>query len=297
MSKVYSIVQDKIVKEIEEAIENGGTVPWRKPWKGGLPKNFITKKPYRGINLLLLDGGSYLTFKQIKELQKKNPEIKLRKGSQSHIVVFWKFVEKENEETNEEEVIPVFRYYRVFSVADVDGIEEEQTYFENEPIEDAERLIEAYKQEVSIRILTGSGRAYYTPLMDKITMPARTQFPEVEEYYSTIFHEMIHSTGHKKRLNRFTNEDQTIFGSESYSKEELVAEIGSNMILSTLGIENPKQQENTIAYLYGWLTAIKKDAKLIVHAAQHAQKAADFILEFGEEKKEWNPTSKVATSA
>lgn len=285
MSKVYEIVQDKIIKEIEEAIANGGTAPWRKPWKGGIPKNFISKKPYRGINLLLLDGGSYITFNQIKDLQKKNPEIKLKKGSKSHMIVFWNFVEKENDD-GEEEKIPFLKYYRVFAVSDVEGIKEEEINFEHEPIEDAEKLVEAYKVEVPINVQKGSGRAYYTPALDKITVPDKSQFPELEEYYSTLFHEMVHSTGHTSRLNRFTNDDQTIFGSESYSKEELVAEVGSNMILAILGIENEEQQENSISYLYGWLTKIKEDPKLIVHAAQQAQKAADFILEFHEGKGE-----------
>lgn len=276
MSKVYQIVQDKIVAQIEEAIANGGTAPWRKPWKGGVPKNFITKRPYRGINLLLLDGGSYVTWNQICDLKKKNKDVKLKKGSKSQIVVFWNFIEKENDQ-GEEEKIPFLRYYRVFSISDVDGIEEEQINFEHEPIERAELLVEEYKNECPIHIVKGSGRAYYRPGDDSITVPDKSQFPELEEYYSTLFHEMVHSTGHITRLKRFTDDDQTIFGSESYSKEELVAEIGSNMLLSMLGIESESQQKNSVAYLYSWLTKIKEDPKLIVHAAQQAQKAVDFI--------------------
>ena len=285
MSKVYQMVQEKFVKKIEEAIENGGTAPWRKPWKGGLPKNYITKKPYRGINLMMLESGSYLTFNQIKDLSKKNPKIKLRKGSKSHIVVFWNFIEKLDSE-DEDDKFPLLRYYRVFSIADVDGIEEDSVDFETDPIEQAEELIEAYGEECEIRIQDGSGRAYYTPMLDRITMPSRRQFPKVEEYYSTFFHEMIHSTGHESRLKRFENPDQLIFGSQSYSKEELVAEIGSNMILSVLGIEDESQQENSVAYLYGWLSKIKEDPKLITHAAQQAQKSCDFLLDFVSEATE-----------
>lgn len=285
MSKVYEMVQEKFVKKIEEAIENGGTAPWRKPWKGGLPKNYITKKPYRGINLMMLESGSYLTFKQIKDLSKKNPKIKLRKGSKSEMVVFWNFIEKPNAE-DEEDKYPLLKYYRVFSVADVDGIEEDEVNFETDPIEEAEKLIKAYGEECKLRIQDGSGAAYYSPMMDSITMPSRRQFPKVEEYYSTFFHEMIHSTGHESRLKRFENPEQTMFGSESYSKEELVAEIGSNMILSSLGIEDESQQENSVAYLYGWLSKIKEDPKLITHAAQQAQKASDYLLDFVSEVTE-----------
>lgn len=287
MSKVYEIVQEKIVKQIEEAIENGGTVPWRKPWKGGIPRNFITKKNYRGINLMMLEGGSYLTFNQIKDLYKKNKNVKLRKGSKSHVVVFWKFNDRVQDEDTDEENNrgPIFKYYRVFSVRDVDGIEDDTANFENEPIENAESLVKNYGEEVKIHVQT-SNKAYYTPTLDYIVVPKLNQYENPNEFYSTLFHEMVHSTGHKSRLDRFDGSDSSIFGSESYSKEELVAEIGSNMILSILGIEDEKQQENSVAYLYGWLSKIKEDPKLITSAAQKAQKAADFILEFQEGNEE-----------
>lgn len=102
MSKVYEYVQQKIIDAIEVAIEEGGTVPWRKPWKNGVPRNYITKDPYRGINLLLLDGGSYLTYKQLQDLRKKDKNIKLRKGSKQHPVYFWKVVDKSSDESEEE---------------------------------------------------------------------------------------------------------------------------------------------------------------------------------------------------
>lgn len=287
MSKVYSIVQDRIIKEIEEAIKNGGTAPWHKPWKGGLPKNYITKKQYRGVNLLLLQqGGNYLTFKQIQDLHKKNPEIKLKKGSKSEIVVFWSFVEKQSENNEEEnEKYPIFRYYNVFHESCVEGLEEEEEeLFDNDPIEEAEKVVNAYKKECEINIQK-SNRAYYVPSQDKIVCPILKQFNDAEFFYGVLFHEMIHSTGHKNRLGRFSETEQHIFGSESYSKEELIAEIGSSMLLSMIGIESKKQQENTTAYLYGWLSQIKKDVSLITTASQQAQKACDYILEFSNDSK------------
>lgn len=287
MSKVYEIVQDKIIKAMEEAIENGGTAPWRKPWVGGIPKNYLTKKHYRGINLLLLGGGSYLTLKQIKELAKKDPKIKLKKGSKSEMVVFWSFVDKKDKEKDSEEdnSYAILRYYKVFHISNVEGIEEEETQvFEHEPIDRAELLLNKYKEEVSISVQK-SNKAYYVPALDKIVLPELNQFERSEEFYSTAFHEIVHSTGHESRLSRFHSSDQVNFGSDSYSKEELVAEIGSNMILSSLCIENEQQQENSVSYLYGWLKAIKKDPKLITLASQKAQKAADYILAFIEEKE------------
>jgi antirestriction protein ArdC len=281
MSKVYQIAQDKIISQLEEAIKNNGTAPWRKPWVGGMPKNYVTKKPYRGINLMVLEGGSYLTFKQITDLQKKNKEIKLKKGSKSHTVFFWQF--NQNETDDENKYGPIFKFYRVFSVSDVEGIEEDVVNFGNQQIENAEDLIKNFNEEVKI-IQKFSDRAYYSPTSDHIVMPELKQFENPNEFYSTMFHEMIHSTGHKSRLNRFDGTTDSIFGNESYSKEELVAEIGSNMILSMMGIEDESQQENSISYLYGWLQKIKEDPKLITNAAQKSQKAADYILEFQEEK-------------
>lgn len=288
MSKVYEIVQDKIVKAIEEAIENGGTAPWRKPWVGGIPKNYKTRKPYRGINLLLLGGGSYLTFKQIKELGKKDPKIKLKKGSKAEMVVFWNFIDKKEEDSEEDSSYAILKYYNVFHVSNVEGIEEETHVFDHEPIEKAEQLINNYKVEVPISIQEGSNQAYYVPATDRIVLPALNQFTKAEEFYSTAFHEMVHSTGLETRLNRFKAGDQVKFGSKDYSKEELVAEIGANMILSVLGIEDEKQAENSITYLHAWLKKIKEEPKLITLAAQKAQKASDYILDFNflEEEEE-----------
>ena len=286
MSKVYEYVQDRIIRALEEAIENGGPAPWRKPWKGGMPKNYITKIPYQGINLLLLEGGSYLTFKQIQELQRKNPEVKLKKGSKSYKIYFWKPVERGEDEESEkdrEKDRPnfIFRYYNVFHASDVDGIADDTADFINDPIESAERVVSAYKRECQINIKVGSDRAYYNPTLDSITVPSINQYENVTEYYSTVFHEMIHSTGHITRLKIFEDAPgQTIFGSESYSKEELVAEIGANMILSMLGIEDQNQQKNSVSYLHNWLCRIKEDRGLIISASQHAHKASDFILNF-----------------
>lgn len=279
MSKVYEIVQTRIIEQLEEAIENGGTAPWRKPWKGGIPRNYITKKAYRGINLMMLEGGSYLTFNQIKDLQKKNPKVKLKKGSKSHMIFFWSFPSEPENEEEEERRGPIFKFYRVFSIRDVEELEEEQIFFETDPVEQAENLLKEYGKECRISNVTGGGRAYYSANSDSITLPSIKQFENVNEYYSTAFHEIIHSTGHESRLNRFNNTDQFQFGSESYSKEELVAEIGSNMLLAMIGIEDDSQQENSVSYLHSWLSKIKEDTSLILYASQRAQKASDFVLE------------------
>lgn len=289
MSKVYNYVQETIIKRLEEAIENGGTAPWRKPWKGINFVNYVTRKPYRGINLLLLpEPGEYITFNQISKLREKDSGIKLRKGCKKHMVVFWSFNQskKKKEEDGEEVVVinqaPIFRYYSVYNIKDVEGLESKFDGMDNEheSIEKAEKVIDNYGKEngIDINIIKGSDRAFYNIVKDFVSVPDKSQYKNIAEYYSTMFHEIVHSTGHPKRLKRFTENESHIFGSESYSKEELVAEIGANMLLGTLGIEHEEAQENSIAYLRSWLRAIKDDVKFIVSASQKAQKAVDYIL-------------------
>lgn len=297
MSKVYEYVQETIIKRLEEAIKSGEQLPWQKPWNGKGYVNYVTRKSYRGMNLLLLpEAGEYITFKQIQNLQKKNPEIKLKKGSKSHMVVYWAFnkrkkKKKVDEETGEEKVVnvsqqysaPIFRYYKVFNIGDVEGLETKfkmDFEHENDGIEKADEIIEKYEEEKNIKISTkfGTNRAYYNTVGDFISIPDKKQYNNIAEYYSTTFHEMVHSTGHPERLKRFEEREAHIFGSESYSQEELVAEIGANMLMGKLGIENKEAQDNSIAYLQSWLSAIKNDVSFITIAAQKAQKAVDFIL-------------------
>lgn len=294
MSKVYQYVQQSIIKRIEDAIEKGEKLPWQKPWNGKKHVNYVTRHQYRGINLLLLpEADEYITFRQIQDLQKKNPEIRLKKGSKSHMVVYWSFNNKRkkkkiDENTGEEVVVdtleyyeaPIFRYYNVFSINDVEGLETKFSGmdYEHNGVDEAEKLIVDYKKELDILINHGQDRAYYSISGDYISIPDKSQFDNVLEFYSTIFHEMVHSTGHPKRLKRFKEGEFYKFGSESYSEEELVAEIGANMLMGELGIYDESAFDNSIAYMQGWLQAIKNDVRFITIAAQRAQKATDYIL-------------------
>lgn len=290
MSKVYNYVQETIIKRLEEAIENGGCAPWRKPWKGKTFVNYVTRKPYRGINQILLpEPGEYITFNQITKLREKNPDIKLKAGCKKHMVVFWSFnqTKKDKKEEEGEEILktytaPIFRYYNVYNIEDVEGLESKFVGMNNdhEPIEEAEKVIDNYKKQanIDIRFPQGTDRAYYSISGDYISVPDKGQYKEVAEYYSTLFHEIVHSTGHPNRLKRFKPEESHIFGSETYSKEELVAEIGANMLMGVVGIECEEAQTNSIAYLKSWLSVIKNDMKFIVSASQKAQKAVDYIL-------------------
>lgn len=269
--KIYEMITNQIVEKLEQ-----GTIPWKKPFKNGIPVNWKTQKAYRGINTLLLDGGEYATFKQITEAGGK-----VKKGAKSHIVVFWKLskFKEENEETGEEEIkkVPLLRYYRVFKVGEqTEGIEpkNKEVEFNHDPIEKAENIIKGY---INCPDYTyNSGSAYYRPSMDVVNVPPIKDFEQIEEYYSTFFHEITHSTGHKNRLNRKGIIELNAFGSETYSKEELVAELGASMLCGVAGIDN-KVIDNSASYIQSWLNALKNDKTLIVHAAQQAQKSCDYI--------------------
>ncbi|MBR3379284.1 MAG: hypothetical protein IKG72_04010 [Bacillus sp. (in: Bacteria)] len=138
------------------------------------------------------------------------------------------------------------------------------------------------REGVTLKVVHGD-KACYSPTTDTVTMPMPEQFKNNEEYYSTLFHELTHSTGHQKRLNRITK--NAAFGDESYSAEELVAEIGSASILATLGIENDKTIRNSTAYIQNWLKALRNDKHLIITASARAEKAIKLILGIKEDKK------------
>lgn len=270
--KVYEIITNKIIERLEE-----GTVPWNKPFINGVAKNWVSQKEYRGINTLLLDGGEYATFNQIRKAGGK-----VKKGAKSEIIVFWKLskFKEENEETGEEEEkkIPLLRYYRVFKVGEqTEGIEpkDKETKFIHDPIQEAEKIIKEFKNCPDYT--NNSGRAYYKPSHDVVNVPPLKDFTSPEEYYSTFFHEIVHSTGHKDRLNRPGVANLNPFGSEGYSREELVAELGASMLCGVAEIEN-KTIDNSASYIQSWLKALRNDKTLIVHASQQAQKASDYIL-------------------
>ena len=264
MASVYEIITEQIIKKLEQ-----GEIPWKRPWNSCPAVNWVTQKPYRGINALLLDPGEYATWNQIKEAGGH-----VKKGAKSQIVTFFKLLEVKKD--GEIEEIPFLRYYRVFNIMDCEGIESKQkeVLFDHDPIEKAEKIIEGYPDAPEITF--APGRAFYRPSDDIISIPEKSDFEQVEEYYCTLFHEMIHSTGHNKRLARL-GVDGANFGSEQYSKEELVAEIGAAMLCGNAGIEQVTL-DNSTAYIQSWLKALRNDKRMIVYAAGQAQKAVDYIM-------------------
>lgn len=275
-ANVYQMVTDRIIEEMQK-----GIIPWEKPWTGVRAGAFnrVSKRPYSLLNQMLLKHtGEYATFKQWSELGGK-----IKKGAKSEIIVFWKITEIEEENEDNEKLkknIAILRYYNVFHISQVEGVKPlESPFLEVEPIEEADRIINDYVAREHINFTEcASNKAYYSPSMDCVVVPMKEQYKLINEYYSTTFHELTHSTGHKTRLDRLESGAVAAFGSETYSKEELVAEIGSASIMNLLGIETTKTFRNSAAYIQSWIKVLKNDNKFIVSAASKAEKAVNFIL-------------------
>src|SRR5215472_2072673 len=281
MSKqdAYDLVTARIIEALE-----AGIVPWHRPWKTGPangPRSLSTGKPYQGVNVWVLEATAALrgyesrywtTFKGAKERGGS-----VRKGEKGTAIVFWKFIEKTNAE-GEKDRIPFLRYFTVFNLDQCDDVAEptENTTFEPEPFEPiamAERIAAEMPNRPNVN--HGGDRAYYSPMLDYVQMPLQVQFETPSAYYSTLFHELTHSTAHASRLNR-KNAVANNFGDESYSREELCAEMGAAFLCGFAGIDVRVSEH--ASYIGSWLKALKDDRKLVVSAAVAAQKAADYIL-------------------
>jgi antirestriction protein ArdC len=281
MSKAYEKITDQIIK----ALENG-TVPWRKPWNGpgGLPTSMSTGKPYRGVNIMVLaltsmvngyDSNLWGTYNQI---EKQGGQV--RKGEKSTAITLWKKAERINAEGEKVESF-FMTTFNVFNAEQADGlILPTIEKIEHNSIEEAEKIASAYLTD-GPAFSTGGDRAFYSPLTDSIKVPEMGYFSTAEGYYSTLFHEITHSTGHSTRLDRDGVTEGHRFGDADYSKEELVAELGAAFLCAESGIEPDAHLENTTAYIASWLKALKNDPKMVVEAAGKAQKAADLVLGAG----------------
>lgn len=271
-SSVYQIITEQIIKQLES-----GIAPWHKPWTTELPKNFISNREYRGINIFLLASLGYgsqywVTYKQATQLGGN-----VRRGEHGAKVVFWKFDKYESEDADgqtAERTSAILRYYTVFNLEQCDGLRIRETRRTVNPIEECERIVAGMPNPPRFE---QDSRAWYRPSTDAVGMPSRNTFESAESYYSTLFHELTHSTGHPKRIGRDGIEKLNTFGSESYSKEELIAEMSAAMLAGVAGIER-STLANSAAYLKSWVDVLKADSRIVVFAASQAQKAADYIL-------------------
>jgi antirestriction protein ArdC len=273
----YHIVTNKIIEALER-----GVVPWRKPWNTheAPPCNAVSKRPYHGINLLLLSLSRYqdhrwLTYKQAKDLGGF-----VKPGESSSMAVFWKSWEVSDEEETTGEVkrrqVPILRFYNLFNVAQCEGLDipelERVERAEHQRIAAAEALVDLVPDPPQMH--KGEKQACYYPLLDTVAMPPFEFFVSAESYYCTLFHELAHATGHERRLNR--PGVKATFGSKEYAREELIAELASAFCCATLGLDN-SLIEDSASYIAGWLRTLRDDPRAIVVAAGQAQRAADYL--------------------
>lgn len=271
-NNVYEMITNRILEQLDK-----GIIPWRKDWRDAAVSH-TTGKGYRGINALILDRpGEYATFAQIRKEGGK-----VKKGAHGYPVVFYSMITIKDDNDEEKKIPWPTKYYTVFHLDDCEGIEPKhhQEYGSAALVDDAENVIADYLSRSGVQVRhVAQNEAFYSPLTDSVTLPLLEQFSTSAGYYNTVFHEFIHSTGHKKRLNRPGICNTAVaFGSKNYSKEELVAEIGSAMVYSVLGMGTPGLLDNSTAYVQSWLKVLESDPKMIVVASNQAQRAADFVL-------------------
>jgi antirestriction protein ArdC len=285
---VYDIVTEKVLESLA-----AGTLPWRKPWVGGAmrPINAVSGRAYNGGNLFLLSmlpyaTPAFLTFNQIKAA---GATIIAGQEKKYVPVFYWKWLEKKDAKGKVDK-FPMLRYFLVWNIEQVDGFTLSEKFkpvdgeFKHDSIESAEAIVRGFKDKPSM-IVTKTNRACYCPADDTVRVPTMEQYENVEEFYSTLFHELGHSTGHKSRLNRTEGMENISFGSHDYSCEELVAELTAAFLCMEAGLDNT--MPNSAAYIASWYKKLADDPKLFWTAAGKAQKAADLILN---RVKEWEPS-------
>jgi len=279
----YELITARILTALEK-----DTVPWHQPWTGQPPANLMTKKPYRGVNVLVLRCTTFAspwwaTFKQVKLLGGY-----VRRGERGCPICYWQWPDRPEDDAVDEDAdpprraIPLLRHYVVFNAEQCRGIARRLPPPRTttvEPIAPAEAIVAEMPNPPRLQHRT-LWPTYHIGL-DLVTIPDLAEFDQPEEYYSTLFHELAHSTGHHSRLNRPTVTDARPFRLTNYSKEELTAEMAAAFLCGHAGIEN-NTVDNSAAYVSHWYDRLSQDRRMLIHAASAAQKAADYILGDGE---------------
>lgn len=267
MNAVYEKITQQIIDQLEQ-----GTIPWRRPWSVPAPRNLVSNQPYRGLNALLLAISPYnqpewVTFKQA---QAQGGTV--RKGERGTPIIFWSITEKRDDAGELIASFPILRSWTVFNVEQCDGLSITRTTAEPAALPDIEAVIAAVPNPPTIRY--AGGQAFYAPAQDLVQMPPSSAFESLSSFYSTLFHELAHATGHRSRLNRPLD---CLFGSASYAREELTAELAAALVCGSLSI--PRHSvEQSAAYCQSWIDALKGDSRLLLNASSAATKAADYLL-------------------
>jgi len=300
--KQYTQICDRVTERILGFLDEG-KIPWQKPWIGGVsnaPRSASSKKIYRGTNLALLSCAGYsspwwLTYNQAKKLGGA-----VRKGERSFPVHYWKFHDKVEctkcpvdtskscyycKGTGEYKPLPNLFSFNVFNASQCEDlpekyyeiIEDKKKLKNFKPIEEAEKIVKGYENAPKI-FHDQSDRNFYIPSKDEVHLTKPEQFISPEECYSTTFHELVHSTGHEDRLARDGVTGINFFGSHEYSKEELVAELGSSYLCGVSGIDRDAVIKNSAGYIQSWKKKLSENTDWIVWAGTRASKACDHIL-------------------
>lgn len=280
-------VYEKITASLLKLVESGDLLPWQKPWKGNSEwaRSMSSGKAYNGINRWVLTLTAqennwspwFGTYKQIEALGGQ-----VRKGEKSSMAILWKPFEGVDKATGDVKKFMMLKTFSIFSASQADNLPE-KFYAKPDPAEfdtdaTAESVFNEYVVSENITLRSGGDSAFYSPRIDAIQLPNFATFDSAEHYYATAFHEAGHSTGHAGRLNRPGVVDFDAFGTHQYSREELVAELSSSLVLGILGLDKPNVVENQAAYLKSWKSRLVEDPQAFVWAAGRAEKAADLIL-------------------
>lgn len=284
--KPFEVINRRFIELLES-----GVVPWRQPWrskKQGLAKNIISGKLYTGCNFFItnfqtFNSARWGTFAQFSKLGGS-----VRKGEKGTPILFYTSVGKKDSDSANESgddakgadgFYRFARLYYVFNADQVEGIsfddEKPLELVDHDPICACDEFISGFPLGFP-KAVHEEDRAFYNPSQDKINMPGMGLFLSAEGYYHTYFHESIHATGHERRLNRKSITEHNFFGSESYSKEELIAELGASYASAHCGIDSPVL-DNSASYLASWLKVLKENPRYITSCSAAAWKAFEYL--------------------
>ena len=275
---LYETVTARILNQLA-----AGQVPWRKTWKTGLPKSLSTGREYRGVNILVLGGTAYTSAYWLTYREALRHGGHVRKGERATPVIYWKWrtpgeLARRAEQTGKQQVAPCVPFVSaVFNLDQVEGVARPDDDLQQRPedrLQIADQMLEVMPDKPEI-VHTVTAQPSYSPRLDRVTLPHLSQFESADEYYATLFHELVHSSGHPRRLNRFAEAEGDRV--EKYSFEELVAEFGAAFLCGFAGIQNPDTDALQTSYIEGWARVFRQDSRILVRAASAAQRATDYV--------------------
>ena len=303
----YEMITKQIIEKIENAEKTGEPFHWIRPWSGGakLPESYTTQKKYAGVNFLNLDPGQYITYKGLLDYKATLPEeeaekIHIKKGCHKVPIYYFGTTDKKDEQGNvvqkvnsdgtvENEQIWFMRYYQAFNIEDIANLPSRYPAdkLEHTPTENSQKLDEyiaayARAENLTMDIVPDGSKCFYRPSCHMVRVPERSGFVSLYSYYSGVLHEIVHST-----MKGLAREAGANFGSTAYSREELIAQIGSCMLCNIFGIvaDNDKDETNDINYLRGWASYLKENSTTeITRASSQAQKAAQYFVDVAEKQ-------------